>query len=141
MKKEIAGAERGFNLNGISSVAPAQNRWMNGLHKMGLWKTAEGYENESLRRQMPGARVLQFTPSQEELFLKNNPGLLEAVNNIESSTDAYARIVQKADGRIVIGMFDPKQNSFIRILDPQEMRSEKGLGMQEDRAIQGLLDE
>lgn len=141
MKKEIASAERGFNLNGVGPVAPAQNRWMNGLHRMGLWKSAEGYENESLRRQMPGARVLQFTPSQEELFLKNNPGLLEAVNNIESSTDAYARIIQKADGRIVIGMFDPKENSFIRIFDPQEMRSEKGLGMQEDRAIQGLLDE
>lgn len=141
IKKEISGAERGFNFKGVGPVAPAQNRWMNGLHRMGLWKSAEGYENESLRKQIPGAKVLQFTPSQEELFLKNNPGLLEAVNNIESSTGAYARIIQKPDGRIVIGMFDPEKNSFIRIFDPQEMRSEKGLGMQEDRVVQGLLDE
>ena len=141
IKKEIAGAERGFDFKGVGPIAPAQNRWMNGLHRLGLWKSAEGYENESLRKQMPGARVLQFTPSQEDLFLRNNPGLLEAVNNIESSTGAYARIIQRSDGRIVIGMFDPEKNSFIRIFDPQEMRSEKGIGMQEDRLVQGLLDE
>lgn len=141
IKKEIAGAERGFNFKGVGPIAPSQNRWATGFRRMGLWKSAAGDENESLERQMPGARVLQFTPSQEKLFLKNNPGLLEAVNNIKSSTGAYARIVQKADGRIVIGMFDPEKNSFIRIFDPQEMRSEKGLGMQEDRTIQRLLDE
>ena len=141
IRKEIAGAERGFNFKGVGPIAPAQNRWMNGLHRLGLWKSAEGYENESLRKQIPRARVLQLTQSQEDLFLKNNPGLLEAVNNIESSTGAYARIIQKPDGRIVIGMFDPEKNSFIRIFDPQEMRSEKGIGMQEDRVVQGLLDE
>lgn len=141
IKKEIAGAERGFNFKGVGPIAPAQNKWMNGLHGLGLWKSEEGYENESLRKQIPGAKVLQLTQSQEDLFLKNNPGLLEAVNNIESSTGAYARIIQKSDGRIVIGMFDPEKNSFIRIFDPQEMRSEKGIGMQEDRTVQEMLDE
>lgn len=141
IRKEVASAERGFNFKGVGPIASSQNRWMSGLHKLGLWKSAEGRENESIKKQMPGAKVLQLTSSQEELFLKNNPGLLEAVNNIESSTGAYARIVQKPDGRIVIGMFDPDKNSFIRIFDPQEMRSEKGLGMNEDRIVQGLLDE
>lgn len=141
IRKEVASAERGFNLKDVGPIASSQNRWMSGLHKLGLWKSAEGRENESIKKQMPGAKVLQLTSSQEELFLKNNPGLLEAVNNIESSTGAYARIVQKPDGRIVIGMFDPDKNSFIRIFDPQEMRSEKGLGMNEDRIVQGLLDE
>lgn len=141
IRKEVASAERGFNFKGVGPIASSQNRWMSGLHKLGLWKSAEGRENESIKKQMPGAKVLQLTSSQEELFLKNNPGLLEAVNNIESSTGAYARIVQKPDGRIVIGMFDPNKNSFVRIFDPQEMRSEKGLGIQEDRIVQGLLDE
>lgn len=141
IRKEVASAERGFNFKGVGPIASSQNRWESGLHKLGLWKSAEGRENESIKKQMPGAKVLQLTSSQEELFLKNNPGLLEAVNNIESSTGAYARIVQKPDGRIVIGMFDPDKNSFIRIFDPQEMRSEKGLGMNEDRIVQGLLDE
>lgn len=141
IRKEVASAERGFNLKDVGPIASSQNRWMSGLHKLGLWRSAEGRENESIKKQMPGAKVLQLTSSQEELFLKNNPGLLEAVNNIESSTGAYARIVQKPDGRIVIGMFDPDKNSFVRIFDPQEMRSEKGLGMNEDRIVQGLLDE
>lgn len=141
IRKEVASAERGFNFKGVGPIASSQNRWMSGLHKLGLWKSAEGRENESIKKQIPGAKVLQLTSSQEDLFLKNNPGLLEAVNNIESSTGAYARIVQKPDGRIVIGMFDPNKNSFIRIFDPQEMRSEKSIGMQEDRIVQGLLDE